>query len=235
VAPLHLGEVFVLTARLRLRFSRQGPAVWLAHLDMMRTFERAVRRAGIPVAYSSGFNPRPQLSFALPIGVGIATEDDWLDVLLSEDQPAGASAAETWMGALNEKLPEGLAVHAAEQLPAGGSSLMSLVCAAEYMLECPGLAAAVERLFLPEEGGTVSPWLVEKVSKGKKRQLDIRPLILSVQSLSADRVLLMASAGSRDHLRPDLFLQLLTDRAGLETLAAADCSVTRTATRLREG
>ncbi|MDD4745132.1 MAG: DUF2344 domain-containing protein, partial [Eubacteriales bacterium] len=52
-----------------MAFSRREPAIWLAHLDMMRTFERSVRRAGIPVAYSAGYNPRPQLAFALPVGV----------------------------------------------------------------------------------------------------------------------------------------------------------------------
>ncbi len=68
---------------LRLRFSRAEPAIWLAHLDLMRTFERAIRRADLPVAYSKGFNPRPQLAFALPIGVGLATNDDYVDVSLT--------------------------------------------------------------------------------------------------------------------------------------------------------
>ena len=72
----------------RICFSRSGAAIWLGHLDMMRTFERSLLRAGLPVSYSLGFNPRPELVFALPAGVGITTEYH-LDLALTVSRGGG--------------------------------------------------------------------------------------------------------------------------------------------------
>ena len=66
----------------RASFSREGATVFLGHLDLMTCFERAARRAGLPILYSQGYNPRPMMVFALPLGVGIETRCDYLDVSL---------------------------------------------------------------------------------------------------------------------------------------------------------
>lgn len=217
-----------MTVSLRLRYSRHEPAIWLAHLDMMRTFERSVRRAGIPVAYSSGYNPRPRLAFALPIGVGLETEDDWLDVLLAEETAADPAQAAAWADALNRHLPAGLAILSGALVAGGGPSLMSLVTAADYRLQTSGLAAAVRQLeqqrVLDQDA---AGWIVEKNSKGKTVKTDIRPLILSVQVEEPDTAVLRVRAGSQQNLRPDLFLQHLVAACGLDKTAAADSRITR--------
>lgn len=200
----------------RLRFARREPAIWLAHLDMMRTFERSVRRAGLPIAWSQGFNPRPQLFFALPIGVGMATEDDYVDLELTGPLPAAEVQSR-----LNENLPAGLAVRAAAWVPATGPSLMSLIRAAEYELISPGLALAVRQL---DQHPVLT---VSKFSKGRQIEVDIRPLILVVDIVAEDRLLIRVKAGSSANLRPDLFLAALTLYGGLPELAAADCTVIR--------
>src|SRR5665647_1069663 len=64
----------------RFRFARSGSLSYVGHLDLMRTFERSLRRAGLPLLHSQGYNPRPMMVFALPLGVGISTTDDYLDV-----------------------------------------------------------------------------------------------------------------------------------------------------------
>ncbi|NLO35206.1 MAG: DUF2344 domain-containing protein [Clostridiaceae bacterium] len=214
-----------MTLSLRLAYARREPAIWLAHLDMMRTFERSVRRAGIPVAYSGGYNPRPQLAFALPVGVGIATEADWLDVRLDEAAADHDDQSALWCAQLNRHLPPGLAVHSASRVLDTGPSLMSRVQAADYRLQTPGLAAAADQLRQTAED---SPWIADKNSKGRLVKTDIRPLVLRWQTEAADTLLVTALAGSRQNLRPDLLLQVLTARGGLDELAAADCQVTRT-------
>lgn len=214
-----------MTVSLRMAFSRREPAIWLAHLDMMRTFERSVRRAGIPVAYSGGYNPRPQLAFALPVGVGIAVEADWLDIRLDETAEADDTRAGLWSAALNDHLPPGLAVHRASLAEDDGPSLMSRVQAAEYRLQTPGLAEAAGRL---SQTAADVPWIADKNSKGRQVKIDIRPLVLRWQSEAADTLLVTALAGSRRNLRPDLLLQVLCALGGLDELAAADCQVTRT-------
>lgn len=210
---------------LRLRFCRQEPAIWLAHLDMMRTFERSVRRAGIPVAYSGGFNPRPRLSFALPIGVGTATEDDRLDIQLEDGTAAVQTRVAEWTDALNRNLPDGLAVCAGELADSGGPSLMSLVTAAEYRLQTVGLQAAIRQL---EARDDLAAWTVDKNSKGKTIKTDIRPLILTIRLEGPDQAIIQVRAGSRQNLRPDLFLQILVLQGGLDETAAADSGITRT-------
>ncbi len=115
---------------IRMCFARSGPPIWLAHLDLMRTFERSIRRAALPIAYTRGFNPRPQLSFALPLrGVGLATEDDYVDLTMLE--PIDPRSA---VDRLNLFLPPGLKVLTAGVVSAKDPSLMSLIQAAEYLL-----------------------------------------------------------------------------------------------------
>lgn len=201
---------------IRLRFARREPAIWLAHLDMMRTFERSIRRANLPIRWSQGFNPRPQMTFALPIGVGMATEDDYLDIQLVEDlEPAAV------MERLNPCLPAGLEILAAGRVAASNISLMSLVQAADYRLQSQGLAESVARI------ANTQPLIVEKFSKGRTIDVDIRPLIIKLTIVDADQLILRVKAGSSANLRPDLFIKALEIYGDLPELAAKDCAITR--------
>ncbi|MDD2457335.1 MAG: TIGR03936 family radical SAM-associated protein [Eubacteriales bacterium] len=209
-----MSETFIV----RLRFSRREPAIWLAHLDMMRTFERSIRRAGLPICWSQGYNPRPQMTFALPISVGLATAGDYLDLSLEEDlEPADV------MDRLNRSLPTGFAILAANRAAPSKASLMSLVRAADYRLETPGLAEAIARI------ANTQPLVVEKFSKGKMVDVDIRPLIEKIQLKGPDCLEMRVKAGSSANLRPDLFLKALETYGDLPAEAAADCAVTRLA------
>ena len=203
----------------RFRYARREPAIWLAHLDMMRTFERSIRRAGWPVAWSLGYNPRPQMTFALPISVGLATEDDYFDVLLKENLKPSFL-----LKTLNSSLPRGFEVTAAGRLLTAGASLMSLVTAAEYALVHPSLQLAWEKMAaLPAD----QPLMVAKKSKKKMRQVDVRPLIIKAEWMNETGLLLKTLAGSQTNLRPDLFLQALTRYGALDPLDAASTVVIR--------
>lgn len=224
----NMGEVFALDktpaaeaavkAILRVRFSRSGPVLWLAHLDLMRTFERSVRRAGIPVTWSAGFNPRPDLVFALPIGVGLETCADYVDIGLSDLTMDAGMMVER----LNETLPTGMKIIHGWEKPVTPESIMSRIAAADYLIEADGVAAAAAlALNLPE-------LMIDKPSKGRTLRVDIRPLALLMETDAPGQIRIRVKAGSRENLRPDLFLSALNLYGGLNPVAAADARLVRT-------
>ena len=90
-------------AKLRLRFSKTGKAVWISHLDLMRTMQRALMRAEIPLEYSVGFNPHAVMSIAMPLSVGMSSECELMDFGVS-----GYMEPDTIPARLNAALPEGV-------------------------------------------------------------------------------------------------------------------------------
>ena len=203
---------------MRVRFSREGAPSYLAHLDMMRLFERSLRRSGFPLAFTQGFNPHPVMTFALPLGVGIDTTDDSADFALT-----APVEPEEFVRRMNEALPEGIRILDARIAPEGGESLMASVHAAVYRLRAKGLGKAAGRL--PAEG----PLPVGKKGKEGVKIVDIRPMLLGIEPLDEDTLRILVKAGSRENLRPDLFLQALTDHAGLSQESADDAEILRTA------
>ena len=204
----------------RLQFSRTGSLSYVGHLDLMRTFERSLRRAGFPLLHSQGYNPRPMLVFALPLGVGISTTDDYLDVSLSE----GRDIMEIVEG-LQKTLPDGLKILDGWSVPETNGSIMAMVTAARYLIRAPQILDAIRRLFLHDE------ILVEKRSKGQLRMLNIRPLLLELltaDSEDGNEATILVCAGSHENLRPDLLLQALTLFENYPQEAGANCEVERT-------
>ena len=88
--------------KLRLKFTKTARAVYISHLDLMRTLQRVFFRAGLPLRYSEGFNPHARISIVLPLSVGTASRCEYLDFWLTEDVPL-----ETIPARLNASMPEG--------------------------------------------------------------------------------------------------------------------------------
>ncbi|MDD3958657.1 MAG: DUF2344 domain-containing protein [Clostridiaceae bacterium] len=204
---------------IRMGFERKGSIIYIGHLDLMRTFERTLRRAELPVAYSLGYNPRPTLIFALPLGVGIAASEDVADIFFSEKlDPSEVTAR------FNAKAPPGLRAVFAREIPESGKSVMSLVTAASYRITAPDLKSALDELMLRDE------ILVTKKAKGKATITDIRPLVLSVTESdeSENSVDLLVYAGSSRNLRPDLLLSACVETGKIDERAALNAEVLRT-------
>lgn len=139
--------------RWRLRFGRGAELRFLSHLELMRLWERALRRAGVPVAYSRGYTPHPHLSLALPLPVGVTSEAELLEVWLK--QPVFlASRRDDIAG----QLPAGvtLAEFSAQALPARAPALPALVCSADYRVS--GQDEDVESAIVSFMGRTHLPW-----------------------------------------------------------------------------
>ena len=106
----------------RLRYAKFGPARFASHLDLGRALGRALRRAGLPVAYSQGFHPLPKMAFGPPLPVGVESEAEFVDITFTEELVAGEISRR-----LNAALPKGLAVTGVLKLPPKAPSLMSLI------------------------------------------------------------------------------------------------------------
>ena len=115
--------------RVRITFARGENVRYVGHLDMVRTWERIVRRAGLPMAYSEGFNPQPRLSFAAALPVGCTSDQEVLDVILSEPRDP-AEIRER----LNQAAPEGIAVLEVSEVPYSTPALQTQTRAAEFVV-----------------------------------------------------------------------------------------------------
>lgn len=212
-------EVTVETKRyMRLTFRRSGSAGMLAHLDVMRSFERSLRRARIPLAYSEGFNPRPILIFSLPLSVGLDTQQDPVDVALRVKMDE-----DLFLERLQPMLPEGIEIRSLRYMEGKKSGLMSEVKAASYRFDFPGAATYLEAL-LAEEA-----LIVTRYARGKRVPMDIKPLILNLEAISDDAFRVLALAGARDNLRADLIVDALVRYAGLDETLGDAASIVREA------
>lgn len=204
----------------RCQFARSGATTYLGHLDLMTCFERAARRAQLPILYSQGYNPRPMMVFALPLGVGIESTCDYLDISLECPYDAGAFAEE-----MNAALPEGLRILKAKAIPEPKDSIMSLVKVGSYRFEAKGIRQAMT------DAMGKSDLIVTKMAKGKAKETDIRPLLLKIlpaEEEDPDVVELLTMAGSANNARPDLILTSLNLYCGVDQEITDNTRVIRT-------
>jgi radical SAM-linked protein len=197
-----------------MMYAKEGPARYISHLDLLRTFERSVRRAGLPIAFTSGFNPHPKIAFAAPLAVGTAGEAEFADLELTGNIPALSIRKN-----LSETLPEGLRLIEVRQIEDDSPALMSVVERATYRCEArlnsplskDSLDRAIEA-FLKQ-----SEILVQRKNKtGEKRVYNIRPGIFDMSgSVDNDIIIIEAElkTGSRDNIRLEEVVEaFLADR-----------------------
>jgi radical SAM-linked protein len=164
----------------RIRFAKRGKVRFTSHRDVARIWERALRRAGIPIAYTEGFSPRPKLSFGLALSTGHESEGEYLDVALREapDQ----DAVERMPALLGPTLPAGIEVQAVSVLPPGADSLQQAVTSCTWHIVVgdvppPAAVAGVERAL-------AAPALpLARERKGQRVTDDVRPAILDLAVL----------------------------------------------------
>jgi radical SAM-linked protein len=116
--------------RLRITFSRGDEVKYLSHLDLMRLWERALRRAGIPLAYSQGFSPHPRISIAAPLPIGVTSDGELMDILLQKK-----TSPYFFIKMVGEQLPHGIDIAGVAQVALPLPSLQSQVRQAEYLVE----------------------------------------------------------------------------------------------------
>lgn len=172
--------------RIRFRYAKRGKIRFTSQRDVARMWERALRRSGLPVAWSEGFSPRPLLSFGLALPTGCESRAEYLDVRLDQAGEAPSDLV-ALSGQLTGLLPEGIEVQAAAALRGVGGSLQQEVTSCDWEMEVSGvlaeeLATRVGRLL-------ASPSVpIRRERKGRPVEDDLRPAVRSL-ALLVDPVL----------------------------------------------
>ena len=157
-----------------MRFSKLGRVRFTSHRDVARMWERALRRAQLPLAYTAGFSPRPQLSFGLALPTSCESDAEYLDVNF-----ARPVEVEVLPGLLSPLLPEGVEVTAAAALEPGASSLQQDVEGCSWEIEVPGVTGEMAGAALAIAlGATELP--VHRERKGRTTVDDLRPSLISL-------------------------------------------------------
>ena len=160
----------------RLLFEKKGNAIWISHLDLMRLFQRAFKRAGLPLKHTQGFNPRPSVSIALPLSVGVESSCELLDFELE-----GATVPnEEICDRLNRTLVSGVRVLQVYDEAAKLKHLAYLECDVDLEFDAgiPEGAAEKIRSLFSQENVTV-----EKKSKNGITEQNIIPMIRKLEVL----------------------------------------------------
>lgn len=222
--------------KVRIRFTKTGSMQYIGHLDLMRYFQKLFRRCGFDVCYSQGFNPHQLMSFASPLGLGVTTVADYLDVSLESykvtslagDGYAGRTLdAKEWLDRINSFSNEMVTVTGIYRQPDNAKPSMSLLSAASYVIYGmePAQAMSVEEFFYNEH-----EIKYEKKTKKSVKELDLKQGIyavaagyekycalaeeLSVRDVayerktaySADALYMLCKSGSDVNVRPDMLL-----------------------------
>ena len=204
--------------RLRIRYAKRGRLRFTSHRDFSRAFERAIFRARVPMAYSSGFNPHPRISYAGAAPTGSASEAEYLEIALAAIVDPDDIRAQ-----LEEALPDGLDV--LEVVESQGGSLADLLEVSRWRLDTSAdpeaLAAAVTAFLATDEVA------VERMTKKGLRSFNCRAAVLSLSADGSQLDLLLRHEVPA--VRPDDVL------AGLRGVAGLDTGEAPVLTRLAQG
>ena len=170
--------------RLRVKYAKRGRARFTSHRDFGRAFERALRRAGVPMAYSSGFSPHPRISYANASPTGAASEAEYLEIGLAERcEPERVRAA------LDAALPPGLDIVEVVAAPPG--ALADLLTGSRWQVAVVGVEPGVQQravaAFLAEDSVPV-----ERMTKNGLRGFDARGAVVSIETDPSGLVVTLA-------------------------------------------
>lgn len=198
--------------RLRVRYAKRGRARFASHRDFGRAFERALRRAAIPMAFSSGFTPHPRISYANAAPTGAASEAEYLEIGLAQQREP------SWVrDALNAAMPEGLEI--VTVVEAGSGSLPERLSASRWLARLAGVDSAELSTAIAELLANQSQ-LVRRKTKSGEREFDIRPAIYQLQVMPEGFEVVVATG--EPLVRPDdvlKALRALRPQLGSETAA----------------
>ena len=186
--------------KIRIKFRKSGVMKFIGHLDIMRYFQKAMRRADIDICYSEGFSPHQIMSFAAPLGVGITSDGEYLDIEVHESKSTKEAMAD-----LNATMVEGVEITGYVKLPDNAKTAMSLVAAADYKLffkegyEVPFTKTEAKQAIL-DYFITPSEVLITKQTKKSEKVEGTE---------EAPEFYINLCTGSSDNLKPELVLESL--------------------------
>lgn len=186
----------------RIKFRKLGVMKFIGHLDVMRFFQKLMRRADIPIAFTGGFSPHMIMSFAHPLGVGLTSDGEYFDIELSEDIDMVAAVER-----MNQASVEGIEI--VNMVPISDDKKqtgMSIVAAADYL-------SCLTKGSFPDGWKEKAGFFLEqdeirivKATKKSEKEVDIKPLIYRFE-VREDSVYMFIATGSVENLKPEVVMQ----------------------------
>lgn len=205
-----MGEVYAL--KLRIKYTKTGVLRFIGHLDVMRFFQKAIRRAKLSVAYTKGFSPHQIISFAAPMPLGMTSEGEYFDGEFDL-----VTSTEDMMKRLNDTMPEEIQVLDIVELPDDAKPSMAIVTASDYYIYLNDEAVSdVFKKLTPKLSDFYNENQIEILKKTKSKEVmtDIKPLIYDIKPYK-DGIYMLLASGSRDNLKPELVILALCEYAGI--------------------
>lgn len=208
--------------KLRIKYTKTGVLRFIGHLDIMRLFQKAIRRAKLNVSYSKGFSPHQVISFAAPMPLGMTSEGEYFD---GEFDLVTSTA--DMMQRLNDTLPEGIVVLDIVELPDDAKPSMSIVSASDYIIfrneECEDdiICRLIENI---DDMNAMPVIEVMKKTKTKEELTNIKPGIYELHEYEKQSpytevydkaIYMMLASGSILNLKPELVIEALCKQAGI--------------------
>lgn len=195
---VHSEEVYVM--KVRIKFRKFGAMKFIGHLDIMRYFQKSMRRANIPIAFTQGYSPHMIMSFANPLGVGLTSEGEYFDIELIESIDSQSAIHQ-----LNAVMVEGMEIVSFVELPDGQKTGMSIVTAADYYVLPVG--CNFDETFETGLNKFAAKTHINIVKKTKKseREVDIRPMIYKIR-MDDNKIFMQVATGSVENLKPELVM-----------------------------
>lgn len=212
--------------KVRIKFGKHGYMKFVGHLDIMRFFQKANRRACIDICYSEGFSPHQKMSFASPLGVGLQSTAEYVDMEVNSTFNSKEAVKR-----LNDVMVEGLDIYSYRLLPDDAENAMSVVSAADYLITFKNSDIFKDNEFLNKK---ISEFLssdtinVLKKSKKSEKITNIRSLIYDLKLISDIKdiicdtdyssygISMSVASGSVNNLKPELVMEAFFDYSGIE-------------------
>lgn len=219
--------------KIRIKFRKQGAVKFVGHLDIMRYFQKVMRRADVDIRYSEGFSPHQIMSFAAPLGVGLTSNGEYVDIEVNSTE-----SSEEMVKRINAVNVEGISVTSYRKLPDSAKNAMSLVAAADYTMwfkdgyepeDEDGFWTGLSHFL---EKPSIS--IVKKTKKGVK-EIDLKPYLYEIvikspfkgstwkedssdspERQGAGRIFMKLSAGSSVNIRPEQVIGAYYEAMGQE-------------------
>lgn len=195
----------------RIKFRKYGAMKFIGHLDIMRFFQKVMRRADIPIAFSGGFSPHMIMSFANPLGVGVTSDGEYFDIELTEEIDMKAAVER-----MNQVMVEGIEV--VNMVPISDEKKrtgMSIVAAADYLSNAKN--DAFPENWKEKAAGFMEQQeiMITKKTKKSEKEVDIKPMIYKFE-IRDDGVFMQIATGSVENLKPEVVMQALSKYLGVD-------------------
>lgn len=190
--------------KIRIKFTKQGNMKFIGHLDIMRYFQKVMRRADVDIRYSEGFSPHQIMSFAAPLGVGLTSNGEYMDI-----EVLSTKDSKTMIQQMNRVMVEGTEILSFRRLDDSSRNAMSIVAAADYTLtfregKAPeDMDAFFQELLAFYEQETIP--IIKQTKRGEK-ELDLKPFIYQLYR-TENSVFMQVSTGSSNNIKPELVME----------------------------